>query len=77
MSTVFAFNEISGVVASVPARYLDHPVLGKNLREVRTGKKRVRLSEIVRDEAPAESETEEAEVEEKSKAKPSKSKTKE
>lgn len=35
---VYAYNAVSGEVGQVPARYLDHPVLGKNLREVRTGK---------------------------------------
>ena len=77
MSTVFAFNEVSGVVASVPARYLSHPVLGQNLREVRSGKHRARLSEIVRDEAPAKSDAPEVETKEPSKAKTSKKKIKE
>lgn len=31
MITVKALNTISGQVASVPAKYLGHPVLGKNL----------------------------------------------
>lgn len=35
---VYAYNSVSGVTAEVPERYLDHPVLGKNLRKVRTGK---------------------------------------
>lgn len=60
---VFAYNEISGVVASVPERYLTHPVLGKNLREVRSGKARGRLSEIIKSDAPAKDITEEDEGE--------------
>lgn len=35
---VYALNETSGVVGSVPEHYLTHPVLGANLRPVRTGK---------------------------------------
>jgi hypothetical protein len=35
---VYAYNAVSGVTGEVPERYLDHPVLGKNLRAVRTGK---------------------------------------
>lgn len=62
MSTVFAFNEITGKVAEVPARFLTHPVLGKNIREVRNGKTRGRLSEIIQTEAPAEVDTEDEEV---------------
>ena len=40
MSTnlVYALNENSGVVAEVPAHYLTHPILGKSLRPMRTGK---------------------------------------
>lgn len=54
MSNVFAINEISGVVALVPKRFLTHPVLGKNLREVRSGKTRGRLSEIIKSDVPVE-----------------------
>lgn len=63
MSTVFAYNEITGLVAKVPERFLAHPVLGKHLREVRNGKARVRLSEIIQTEAPAEVDTKDEEVE--------------
>lgn len=49
---VYAQNQISGVVALVPARYLSHPVLGANLREVRNGKVRGRLSEIIKPDEP-------------------------
>lgn len=35
---VYALNETSGVVGEVPAHYLTHPVLGANLRPMRTGK---------------------------------------
>lgn len=63
MSTVFAYNEITGKVAQVPARYLNHPTLGKNIREVRNGKTRGRLSEIIQTEAPAEVDTKDEEVE--------------
>lgn len=61
--SVFAYNEISGVVALVPERYLTHPVLGLNLREVSSGKTRGRLSEIIKTDAPAEVITEEDEEE--------------
>lgn len=60
---VFAYNEISGVVADVPERHLAHPILGANLREVKSGKTRGRLSEIVKSDAPAEDITEEDEGE--------------
>ncbi|QDH92196.1 hypothetical protein SEA_PHILLYPHILLY_45 [Microbacterium phage PhillyPhilly] len=49
MDNVYARNRISGVVAAVPENHLDHPILGKNLDEVRSGKKRGRISEIVTD----------------------------
>lgn len=50
---VYAYNELTQVVAAVPAHYLTHPVLGANLRQVSSGKTRGRLSEIVaKDEAP-------------------------
>ena len=44
---VYAFNELTRVVKQVPAHYLDHPTLGKNLVLVADGRKRGRLSEIV------------------------------
>lgn len=43
---VYAKNEANGVVALVPAHYLDHPILGATLVRVRNGKNRVRLSEL-------------------------------
>lgn len=44
---VYAYNELTQVVAAVPAHYLTHPVLGANLRKVTSGKTRGRLSEVV------------------------------
>lgn len=43
---VYAKNEANGVVALVPAHYLEHPILGATLVQVRNGKNRVRLSEL-------------------------------
>ena len=42
---VYAVNDINGVVSLVPEDYLEHPILGATLRQVRNGKNRVRLSE--------------------------------
>lgn len=39
IKTVLTRDTISGVVGSVPAHYLDHPILGKNLIEVPEGTK--------------------------------------
>ena len=44
---VYAYNEISDVVRAVPRNHLNHPILGANMREVRNGKARGRLSEII------------------------------
>lgn len=49
MKTVYALNELTNLVVSVPVDHLTHPVLGANLREVRSPKQRARLSEIVTD----------------------------
>lgn len=49
MDTVLAFNERSRVTALVPRDHLDHPILGADMREVDSAKKRGRLSEIVKD----------------------------
>lgn len=49
---VYALNEVSGVVALVPVEYLTHPIFGPNLKPVRNGKTRKRLSEIVREDTP-------------------------
>lgn len=42
-------NRVSRVTGVVPKDHLDHPVLGADLEEVRNGKQRGRLSEIVKD----------------------------
>lgn len=42
---VWVYNEISGVSALVDKRLLDHPTFGEHIREVKNGKKRVRLTE--------------------------------
>lgn len=58
---VYAYNAVSGVTAEVPQRYLDHPVLGKNLREVRTGKPIInapRVKEEVVEEVKTEAQAE-------------------
>lgn len=49
MKNVHVINRISGVVGVVPDNHLNHPVLGASLEEVRNGKRRGRLSEIVKD----------------------------
>lgn len=43
---VYAYNAVSGVTAEVPQRYLDHPILGKNLRAVRTGKQIINAPKV-------------------------------
>lgn len=43
---VYAYNAVSGVTAEVPEHYLDHPILGKNLRQVRTGKQIINAPKI-------------------------------
>lgn len=53
MTQVFAYNELTRLTGQVPENHLKHPILGANLREVRSGKRRGRMSEIVTD-APAE-----------------------
>jgi len=55
MDTVLAYNEVSEVTKRVPRNHFDHPILGAHLREVRSPKKRSRLSEIVTEDAPATS----------------------
>lgn len=47
---VYVKDTISGEVGMVPAHYLEHPVLGANLVQVRNGKRRKSIKEIV-DEA--------------------------
>jgi len=54
---VYAHNVLTDVVRLVPAHYLTHPTLGANLRAVRNGKKRGRLSEIIQDEPDSTSES--------------------
>lgn len=49
MKNVHVFNRVSRVTGVVPENHLNHPVLGANLEQVRNGKKRERLSEIVKD----------------------------
>lgn len=49
MKTVFAKNRLTNLVTAVPEDHANHPVLGANLEVVRSGKQRVRLSEIVQD----------------------------
>lgn len=49
MDTVLAFDEVSRRTALVPRDHFDHPILGANMREVDSDKKRGRLSEIVKD----------------------------
>lgn len=49
MKTAFAHNSLTQRVVEVPLDHLTHPVLGKNLSQVRNGKPRARVSEIVKD----------------------------
>lgn len=49
MKNVHVINRISGAVGVVPKDHLDHPVLGADLEEVPNGKRRGRISEIVKD----------------------------
>lgn len=49
MKNVHVINRISGVVGVVPENHLNHPVLGASLDEIRNGKQRGRLSEIIKD----------------------------
>lgn len=51
---VFAYNKISEQIEKVPESYLTHPTFGPNLKRVRTGKTRVRLSELGNTDQPAE-----------------------
>lgn len=51
--TVFALNVISQKVEQVPARFLDHPTFGPNLRQVRTGKPIINLPPQDEEEAKA------------------------
>lgn len=57
---VYAYNAVSGQTGEVPERYLDHPVLGKNLRAVRTGKPIINAprvqEEVVEEETAAKAE---------------------
>lgn len=52
MTNVYAYNELTKRTALVPAHHVSHPILGASLREVRSSKRRGRLSEIVADEKP-------------------------
>lgn len=49
MKNVHVINRVSGVLGVVPENHLNHPVLGAGLEEVRNGKQRGRMSEIVKD----------------------------
>lgn len=49
MKNVHVINRISRVTGVVPENHLNHPVLGADLEEVRNGKQRGRLSEIIKD----------------------------
>lgn len=79
---VYAYNSVSGETAEVPERYLTHPILGKNLRQVRTGKKIINAPRVAPveetvapiDDAPVETSTI---VEEDVVTKPASKKTKE
>lgn len=55
MTNVFAHNDLTGKTVEVTRNQLDHPILGANLREVRSRKRRGRLSEIIKEDAPASS----------------------
>jgi len=61
---VYAQNEANGVVALVPEHYLSHPNLGKNLKRVRNGKVRGRLSEIVKPSPEPQVNVEDEDIEE-------------
>lgn len=50
MTNVYAYNERTGKTVLVPAHHVSHPNLGADLREVRSPKRRARMSEIVADE---------------------------
>lgn len=49
MTTVYAYHELSKQTVAVPQEHVDHPILGKHLTVVRSGKSRGRLSDIVAD----------------------------
>lgn len=53
MSTVYAYNERTHKTVSVPKHHVSHPILGADLREVRSPKRRARLSEIVNEGLPS------------------------
>ena len=58
MTTEYAYNELTGVTAQVPSEHIDHPILGANLRRVRNGKRRGRMTDIIpkdTEDAPATS----------------------
>ena len=56
MTNEYAYNELTGVTAEVPSEHIDHPILGANLRRVRNGKRRGRMTDIISPEdAPATS----------------------
>ena len=54
MTFVNAYNERTGLTVLVPEDHVTHPVFGLDLREVRSPKRRARLSEIVKDNADSE-----------------------
>lgn len=53
MSNVYAYNERTGMTVVVPSHHVSHPILGADLREVRSPKRRARLSEIVEGDKPS------------------------
>ena len=48
---VYAYNEVSGEVKLLPKRFLSHPIFGKNLREVGSGKKRKIIRALIAEPA--------------------------
>lgn len=51
---VYVKDTISGEVGMVPAHYLEHPILGANLVQVRNGKRRKSIKDIVDETAQSE-----------------------
>lgn len=52
MANVIAYHNLSKRTVEVPEHHVNHPILGAHLTIVRSKKKRIRFSEIVKDEAP-------------------------